>query len=226
MWLTFTKGKCCSKNWVVFFSGNYLPIPTTWPLVCNWWPPVQIQLSVSEPLLPCILLTTPAGGAGRRARACPSPSCWGSMCRSWWRDGGSSTASCPGQTPSPSISRCDYVNSIKKIIMKIKSIVSCKSLIHNLHALWTANSGTLCKRLCCQGLVIGTLGQKRVIARVVRRTVMRDCPVTVTLTCPLAIRWGGLMVRSGPLGSRAVHEPLAKFSQSQRRLLLSHWRHY
>ena len=59
MWLTFTKGKCCSKNWVVFFSGNYLPIPTTWPLVCNWWPPVQIQLSVSEPLLPCILLPLP-----------------------------------------------------------------------------------------------------------------------------------------------------------------------
>ena len=55
--------------------------------------------------------------------------------------------------------------------------------------------------------MIGTLGQKRVIARVVRRTVMRDCPVTVTLTCPLAIRWGGPMVRSGPLGSRAVHEP-------------------
>ena len=224
MWLTFTKGKCCSKNWVVFFSGNYLPIPTTWPLVCNWWPPVQIQLSVSEPLL---------ASSSHSRRWCRTQSTGvpitfllgfyvSLVVKRWWEQ----YCKLPWPDTIAIYLKVGLCKFYKKIIMKIKSIVSCKSLIHNLHALWTANSGTLCKRLCCQGLVIGTLGQKRVIARVVRRTVMRDCPVTVTLTCPLAIRWGGPMVRSGPLGSRAVHEPLAKFSQSQRRLLLSHWWHY
>ena len=62
MWLTFTKGKCCSKNWVVFFSGYNLPIPTSQqskPLVCNWWmvPSANPVISIGAP--PCILFLLP-----------------------------------------------------------------------------------------------------------------------------------------------------------------------
>ena len=45
------------------------------------------------------------GGVGLRVRGCLLPSSWVSTCPWWSRGGGSSTASCPGQTPSPSISR-------------------------------------------------------------------------------------------------------------------------
>ena len=96
------------------------------------------------------------GGAGLRARGCRSPSSWVSTCPWWSRGGGSSTASCPGLTLSPSISR--YWGIYHHMLLIICYQGYCNLFAH-----------------CCsfQGLVIGKLGQKRVIARVVRRTVMR-----------------------------------------------------
>ena len=119
------------------------------------------------------------GGAGLRAQGCLSLSSWVSTCPWWSRGGGSSTASCPGLTLSPSISR--WWGSQSSLLICFKGC--CNLSAH-----------------CCplQGLVIGKLGQKRVIARVVRRTVMRklfSCQQFIlgifylNLSSLLAVKW-------------------------------------